>query len=139
MSLNFIISSPFQKVHITTKALLSMKTTICPSVTLATWEPKLSAQVHPNQSCLLNSSIYFICYQTLWNDVLAGDKPYRCNVCGAQFNRPANLKTHSRIHSGEKPYRCDTCGARFVQVIFLFISNLVAHEDCVISKQQSHF
>lgn len=46
----------------------------------------------------------------------AGDKPYRCNVCGAQFNRPANLKTHSRIHSGEKPYRCDTCGARFVQV-----------------------
>lgn len=47
---------------------------------------------------------------------LAGDKPYRCNVCGAQFNRPANLKTHSRIHSGEKPYRCDTCGARFVQV-----------------------
>ncbi|KAM9717691.1 B-cell CLL/lymphoma 6 member B protein [Menidia menidia] len=51
--------------------------------------------------------------------VCAGDKPYRCNVCGAQFNRPANLKTHSRIHSGEKPYRCDTCGARFVQVAHL--------------------
>ncbi|KAF7663851.1 hypothetical protein LDENG_00198870 [Lucifuga dentata] len=49
----------------------------------------------------------------------AGDKPYRCNVCGAQFNRPANLKTHSRIHSGEKPYQCDTCGARFVQVAHL--------------------
>lgn len=51
--------------------------------------------------------------------VLSGDKPYRCNICGAQFNRPANLKTHSRIHSGEKPYRCDTCGARFVQVAHL--------------------
>ncbi|XP_059381541.1 B-cell CLL/lymphoma 6 member B protein [Carassius carassius] len=49
----------------------------------------------------------------------SGDKPYHCNVCGAQFNRPANLKTHSRIHSGEKPYRCDTCGARFVQVAHL--------------------
>lgn len=49
----------------------------------------------------------------------SGEKPYRCNVCGAQFNRPANLKTHSRIHSGEKPYRCDTCGARFVQVAHL--------------------
>lgn len=46
----------------------------------------------------------------------AGEKPYRCNICGAQFNRPANLKTHTRIHSGEKPYKCETCGARFVQV-----------------------
>ena len=52
----------------------------------------------------------------LWSFSAAGDKPYRCNVCSAQFNRPANLKTHARIHSGEKPYRCDTCGARFVQV-----------------------
>lgn len=47
---------------------------------------------------------------------LPGEKPYRCNICGAQFNRPANLKTHTRIHSGEKPYKCETCGARFVQV-----------------------
>uniref|UniRef100_A0A672PKU1 C2H2-type domain-containing protein n=1 Tax=Sinocyclocheilus grahami TaxID=75366 RepID=A0A672PKU1_SINGR len=56
-------------------------------------------------------------------------KPYRCNVCGAQFNRPANLKTHSRIHSGEKPYKCETCGSRFVQVkthpqsVFLYSDN----------------
>lgn len=48
-----------------------------------------------------------------------GEKPYRCSICGAQFNRPANLKTHTRIHSGEKPYKCETCGARFVQVQFL--------------------
>ncbi len=48
--------------------------------------------------------------------IIAGEKPYRCSVCGAQFNRPANLKTHSRIHSGEKPYKCETCGSCFVQV-----------------------
>lgn len=45
-----------------------------------------------------------------------GEKPYHCSICGARFNRPANLKTHSRIHSGEKPYKCETCGSRFVQV-----------------------
>ncbi|XP_033006808.1 B-cell lymphoma 6 protein isoform X3 [Lacerta agilis] len=51
--------------------------------------------------------------------VETGEKPYRCSICGAQFNRPANLKTHTRIHSGEKPYKCETCGARFVQVAHL--------------------
>ncbi|KAG7330335.1 hypothetical protein KOW79_006557 [Hemibagrus wyckioides] len=63
-----------------------------------------------------------ICYsgnQGSTKPTCSAEKPYRCNVCGAQFNRPANLKTHSRIHSGEKPYRCDTCGARFVQVAHL--------------------
>lgn len=48
-----------------------------------------------------------------------GNKPYKCPICDAQFNRPANLKTHLRIHSGEKPYKCDTCSARFVQVAHL--------------------
>nr|CAB3225257.1 BCL6-like C2H2 Zinc finger [Phallusia mammillata] len=46
-------------------------------------------------------------------------KPYKCPLCDANFNRPANLKTHMRIHSGEKPYKCDNCGARFVQVAHL--------------------
>ncbi|XP_019752736.1 BCL6A transcription repressor a isoform X3 [Hippocampus comes] len=54
-----------------------------------------------------------------YSDSSCGEKPYRCNICGAQFNRPANLKTHTRIHSGEKPYKCETCGARFVQVAHL--------------------
>lgn len=60
------------------------------------------------------------CPPLSWGDLtislLAGEKPYRCSICGARFNRPANLKTHSRIHSGEKPYKCETCGSRFVQV-----------------------
>ncbi|XP_032094533.1 B-cell CLL/lymphoma 6 member B protein-like [Thamnophis elegans] len=49
----------------------------------------------------------------------SGEKPYHCGICGAQFNRPANLKTHLRIHSGEKPYKCEMCGSCFVQVAHL--------------------
>uniref|UniRef100_H2YZB4 Zinc finger protein n=1 Tax=Ciona savignyi TaxID=51511 RepID=H2YZB4_CIOSA len=48
-----------------------------------------------------------------------GNKPYKCPLCDADFNRPANLKTHMRIHSGEKPFQCETCKARFVQVAHL--------------------
>ncbi|KAM9335703.1 B-cell CLL/lymphoma 6 member B protein isoform 1-T1 [Symphorus nematophorus] len=78
---------------------------------------------HHNQHAIKREG-YFVPYCYSGNlqgtkTACSGDKPYRCNVCGAQFNRPANLKTHSRIHSGEKPYRCDTCGARFVQVAHL--------------------
>ncbi|XP_030636049.1 B-cell CLL/lymphoma 6 member B protein [Chanos chanos] len=76
----------------------------------------------PNNPVKFENQCSYICYpgnQSNAKTVCNGDKPYRCNVCGAQFNRPANLKTHSRIHSGEKPYRCDTCGARFVQVAHL--------------------
>ncbi|XP_045920816.1 B-cell CLL/lymphoma 6 member B protein [Micropterus dolomieu] len=89
--------------------------TIFPNLRPTDLEPAQHAIKHEN---------YFVPYCYSGNiqgtkNVSSGDKPYRCNVCGAQFNRPANLKTHSRIHSGEKPYRCDTCGARFVQVAHL--------------------
>lgn len=77
----------------------------------------------PNQPAIKRETYFSpYCYSGnsgVTKPTCSGDKPYRCNVCGAQFNRPANLKTHTRIHSGEKPYRCDTCGARFVQVAHL--------------------
>lgn len=83
-----------------------------------------STVLSPQNQPLIKRETYFVpfCYPGnpgISKSSCSGDKPYRCNVCGAQFNRPANLKTHTRIHSGEKPYRCDTCGARFVQVAHL--------------------
>lgn len=92
-------------------------TPYCFTATLQTTKSVCSGEAEQGSSgCTLLFSVFAANNGTRVNFVPTGDKPYRCNVCGAQFNRPANLKTHTRIHSGEKPYRCDTCGARFVQV-----------------------
>ncbi|TWW63068.1 B-cell CLL/lymphoma 6 member B protein [Takifugu flavidus] len=96
-----------------------------PSVDHATVPPPSQVERETKHQPAIKHESYYVpyCYsgspQGTKPACTGGDKPYRCNVCGAQFNRPANLKTHSRIHSGEKPYRCDTCGARFVQVAHL--------------------
>ncbi|XP_071388128.1 B-cell CLL/lymphoma 6 member B protein [Centroberyx affinis] len=97
--------------------------TVSPCTIFPKPHPTEPEAAHPSQHTIKRENYYVpYCYSGnhgATKTVCAGDKPYRCNVCGAQFNRPANLKTHSRIHSGEKPYRCDTCGARFVQVAHL--------------------
>lgn len=84
-----------------------------PSVIRATW-------LVTAQCTQVGGGLGLRAHHSPWGDLtgflLAGEKPYRCSICGARFNRPANLKTHSRIHSGEKPYKCETCGSRFVQV-----------------------
>ena len=36
-----------------------------------------------------------------------GEKPYKCDTCGAQFSENVTLKRHVRIHNWEKPYKCD--------------------------------
>ncbi|XP_039996227.1 B-cell CLL/lymphoma 6 member B protein isoform X2 [Xiphias gladius] len=97
--------------------------TVSPCTIFPKLDPTDPEAAHHNQHGIKRENYYVpYCYSGNLQgtkSTCSGDKPYRCNVCGAQFNRPANLKTHSRIHSGEKPYRCDTCGARFVQVAHL--------------------
>ncbi|KAM6908869.1 B-cell CLL/lymphoma 6 member B protein [Xenentodon cancila] len=96
---------------------------VSPGTVFPKLHPSGPEAAHVNQLSVKRENSYVpFCYSGSLQgakSICSGDKPYRCNVCGAQFNRPANLKTHSRIHSGEKPYRCDTCGARFVQVAHL--------------------
>ncbi|KAF3697911.1 B-cell lymphoma 6 protein -like protein [Channa argus] len=104
-------------------SLIVDRMTLTPKAPAETWSGEVPEAAYHTQHATKREN-YFVpyCYSGKHQGtktVCSGDKPYRCNVCGAQFNRPANLKTHSRIHSGEKPYRCDTCGARFVQVAHL--------------------
>jgi uncharacterized Zn-finger protein len=40
---------------------------------------------------------------------LGGKKPGECPHCGKNFNTPAEMMRHTRIHTGEKPYKCYIC------------------------------
>lgn len=42
-----------------------------------------------------------------------GRSPFHCTICGRDFNRMENLKTHLRIHTGERPYSCSVCAMPF--------------------------
>lgn len=56
-----------------------------------------------------------------------GQKPYSCNFCSKQYSQRSSLNLHLRIHTGEKPYVCETCGKGFIQRIHLIVHKRRAH------------
>ena len=42
-----------------------------------------------------------------------GERPYKCDKCGAAFLRPTNLANHVVIHRNEK-FTCEVCDRSFV-------------------------
>ena len=41
------------------------------------------------------------------------DRAYPCPMCGKLFFRRGALEVHMRIHTGDRPYKCDLCPADF--------------------------
>lgn len=46
-----------------------------------------------------------MCYSD-WSCCFAGEKPYKCSVCEATFNRKDKVKRHMLIHEPFKKYKC---------------------------------
>ena len=44
-----------------------------------------------------------------------GKKPFKCDICDANFTQKPNLKQHIESdNEGKKPFKCDMCDTSFV-------------------------
>ncbi|XP_064464908.1 zinc finger protein 239-like [Ornithodoros turicata] len=60
-----------------------------------------------------------------------GEKPYKCDLCPAEFIESTKLRYHKRKHTGEEPYKCDLCPAEFTGS-----TKLRCHKQTHISEEQ---
>ncbi|XP_064130769.1 zinc finger protein 445 isoform X1 [Loxodonta africana] len=55
-------------------------------------------------------------------NVPAGKKCHKCNICGKSFKKGSQLISHKRFHTRERPFKCRECGKTF-----RWSSNLARH------------
>ena len=57
-------------------------------------------------------------------------KPFKCDICKAEFRHKVNLNTHiAKVHEKMKPFKCDTCEAKFTQKSKLNTHVATVHEE----------
>ena len=70
--------------------------------------------------------------------MFTGDKPYKCDVCGAAFSDPSSRRRHLREHNGLKPYTCQLCKETFKRSgqlkAHLSKKHMLNKNDIVITK-----
>ena len=47
-------------------------------------------------------------------NIISGEEPFKCDICGAQFITKSCLRVHYRFHSGVRPLKCDICGEKCI-------------------------
>ena len=66
-----------------------------------------------DQICHFGSKLTLIIHH---ESVHEEKRPYKCNICDANFARKAHLNVHlASIHEGKKPFQCNLCETSFVQ------------------------
>lgn len=68
---------------------------------------------------------------------LAGERLFKCDVCGKHFSTNEYLKCHKRCHMGAKPYKCDVCGKTFgLRASLGQHSNVHAGKKCSLGMEE---
>ncbi|XP_062617530.1 gastrula zinc finger protein XlCGF48.2-like [Saccostrea cucullata] len=63
-----------------------------------------------------------------------GNRKFKCEYCGKAFNRPSNLKEHTRIHTGMYPHRCQLCDKGF-HTRSRFLAHMARHDEIKETKE----
>ena len=98
--------------------------------------------VHEGKNPLSVTDVTFVLYQTYMLNVHDRKKPFKCEVCQANFGQNCELKMHiSRAHDNPKLYSCNTCNEEFLKRTLLKNHVFYVHEDkilfsCEICKRE---
>ena len=83
------------------------------------------------------TDVTFVLYQTYMLNVHDRKKPFKCEVCQANFGQNCELKMHiSRVHDNPKLYSCIICNLDFSKRNLLRNHVASVHEDKILFNSE---